>query len=162
MKIKRQVATLLTFLLLSSAALADDVYVKNKLFKGQVQGAGQNLSVDAKDLLTALGISDYTIKNGLLIVGKSKVTLNGGFVLLKDIAEATGAKVVVNAALGTVDVYQSTEKKAYTPTVAEEKPKRSRSREYSAGGWKTDFAQGVRMAKSSNKPILLYFTGSDW
>ncbi len=32
----------------------------------------------------------------------------------------------------------------------------------SSVNWKTDYQQAVQQAKSESKPILLYFTGSDW
>lgn len=162
MKIKVQIASALIPLLIGSVCLADDLYVKNKLFKGEVQGAGQSLRVDAKVLLEKLGVSDYSIADGVLVIGEVRIPLQESLAPLQQLADAVGAKVVVSPELNTVDVYQSTEKKAYQPPPVKQTKKNDPAKEYYAGGWQTDWDAASRIAKRTGRPMLVYFSGSDW
>lgn len=161
MKIRKQTASILAALFLSSACLADDLYVKNKLFKGKTEGAGQGLRVEAKAMLERLGFSEYSISDGVLVIGETRLRIQESLVPLKQLAEAVGAKVVFNPALNTVDVYQNTEKGASEPTPTARK-KNNPSREYYAGGWQDDWDKAARIAKRTGRPMMVYFSGSDW
>lgn len=139
-----------------------DVYVKNKLFKGQTAGKGAGTLVEPQPMLEALGITDYKIESGRLHFGESSVALEGDLVSLKALAEALGAKMVVNAELGTVDIYQASEPKV-AGTTDGKAAKSSDSGSWGGGGvWLTSWSDAVAASQSSNKPILINFTGSDW
>lgn len=159
-------AFLITGALMASAGA--DVYVKNKLFEGQVSGSGSSTLVDAKAMLEALGVDGFDLQGNTLVVNEQTLTLDGGLVSLKALSEAIGAKVLINSELGTIDVYQDTGKqvaaepsaslsnsapgevKGYTPAAMQK------------GVWLTDWEAAKAQAQRSNKPILINFTGSDW
>jgi len=159
-------AFLITGALMASAGA--DVYVKNKLFEGQVSGSGSSTLVDAKAMLEALGVDGFNLQGNTLVVNEQTLTLDGGLVSLKALSEAIGAKVLINSELGTIDVYQDTGKqvaaepsaslsssapgevKGYTPAAMQK------------GVWLTDWEAAKAQAQRSNKPILINFTGSDW
>lgn len=136
---------------LTSSAFAN-VYVKNKLFKGGVAGKGAATTVEAESMLKALEVSDYRIEDGQLLLGEKILKLEAGMVSLKDLTDALGAKMVVNASLGTVDVYQPAEK--------EDGAKSPGS--WGAATWHTSWESAAAESSSSGKPVMLFFTGSDW
>lgn len=157
----------ITFLLAGTllAQCWADVYVKNKLFKGEVTGSGNSTLVEVRSIMEALGVTDYRVDSGRLIVGENTVTLEGDLVNLKALADAVGATMVVNPELGTVDIYQNTDKKpvvsAETAT-APAKPGYTPASWGKQGVWLTSWEEAASLAKSSNKPIMINFTGSDW
>lgn len=99
---------------LTASSWAEDVYVKNKPFKGHASGSGSATMVEAKAMLKALGISDFQIEGGQLVMGEQSVPVQSGpkgpMVSLQALTEALGAKMVLNSGLGTIDVYQGAEK----------------------------------------------------
>lgn len=116
--------TWLTFLLLlTMTAHADTVYVNNRPLKATVTGSGSQVYVELGALCQALKVAVQPAGQGWLVgegtasLGPGQVqvagqTLEGrvdkdGHVLvpLKQTAELLGHRVIVNPALGTVDVY---------------------------------------------------------
>ena len=122
-KWKRSVLTLLTATLLAAGVSAEELYVKNKLFKGATSGSGSAITAHAETLLEAFQVTDYRIEGQSLIIGDKTLTLaegsEGPMVGVKAFVDALGGKMVVSKELGTVDVFQSTEKVAeVAPPVA--------------------------------------------
>ncbi len=159
-------ALLITGALFGSAGA--DVYVKNKLFEGQVSGSGSSTMVDAKAMLEALGVEGFDLQGSTLVVNEQTLTLQGGLVSLKALSEAIGAKVLVNSELGTIDVYQDTSKQVAaepSPSVSRSAPGEVKGYTPTAmqkGVWLTDWEAAKAQAQRTNKPILINFTGSDW
>lgn len=115
-KWKRSVLTLLTATLLAAGVSAEDLYVKNKLFKGATSGSGSAITAHAQSLLEAFQVTDYRIDGQNLIIGDKTLTLaegtDGPMVGVKAFVDALGGTMVVSKELGTVDVFQNTEKVA--------------------------------------------------
>lgn len=118
------------FLLLLTAAQADEIYIRNKPFEGEVQGSGSQTAVEARPLAQALGLS-VTESETQLILGEApespvegQVLINGEaveaspleggkwLVPLEKAVELAGGRVIVNRDLGTVDVYLTDKKKS--------------------------------------------------
>lgn len=108
--------------LFSLSAHADDVFIRNRAFKGQVEQSGGQTWLELKPLAKAL---KWTLvgdeQKGFALSedgsatppGSGKVSVNGqevttrngtSFVALEEIAPLIGAKVVTNKELGTIDV----------------------------------------------------------
>lgn len=159
-------AVLLTGALLGTAGA--DVYVKNKLFEGQVSGSGSSTMVDAKAMLEALGVEGFDLQGNTLVINDQTLTLDGGLVSLKALSAAIGAKVLVNPELGTIDVYQDPGKQvAAEPSPAVSGSSSGQVKGYAPTGmqpgvWLTDWEAAKAQAQRTNKPILINFTGSDW
>jgi thiol-disulfide isomerase/thioredoxin len=159
-------SALLVISFLTTAAWAD-VYVKNKLFEGQVTGSGVSTLVDAKAMLEALGVDDFDLQGGQLTVNDQTLSLEGGLVSLKALSDAVGAKVLINSQLGTIDVYKEPGNRvAAAPDQAQGSSSSGAIKGYTptpqGGVWLTDWEKATAEAKRSNKPILINFTGSDW
>ena len=148
----RGILVLFLTLLLTSSVFAD-VYVKNKLFKGGVAGKGATTTVEAAAMLKALGAEEYKLEGDQLILGERVLKLEAGMVSLKELTEALGAKMVVNASMGTVDVYQPEKQ-------AEGESKTPGS--WGAAAWHTNWESAAAESSSTGKPVMLFFTGSDW
>ncbi len=107
---------------LMGTALAEDVYVRNRLFKGEVARSGGQLWLELAPLAKAIKwtlegdeASGFALFEGEApeLPGAGKVAvegaeapldLNNGMVGLDDLAPLIGAKVVNNEELGTIDV----------------------------------------------------------
>lgn len=150
---KRYGALLLFLTFLLTSTVHADIYVKNKLFKGATAGKGAAASVEAGAMLKALGAEGYRIEGDQLILGEKVLKLEAGMVSLKELTEALGAKMVVNASMGTVDVYQPEEQ-------AEGQSKSPGS--WGAAAWHTSWESAAAESSSTGKPVMLFFTGSDW
>lgn len=123
------VALLLLFL--AQAAEAQQLYIRNKPFKGATVGKGDSMLVELEPLAVALGLAvsplgegwavavadealaaEATTPAGTVLVNGQSVPVQdqGGthLVNLREFCRAAGARVVPNPALGTVDVYQAT------------------------------------------------------
>ncbi|MFA7483387.1 MAG: thioredoxin family protein [Vulcanimicrobiota bacterium] len=166
MKLSHWILTLLIAGFLAASAWAD-VYVKNKLFEGRVAGTGSGTLVEASVMLEALGVEGYEIEGEQLTVNEQSFALQDGLVSLKALAEAVGAKFLVNAALGTIDVYQDTGKRTAVTEVTSTPDNSGAVKGYTPnslqkGVWLTDWEAATAEAKRANKPILINFTGSDW
>lgn len=166
MKLKVWFSTALLTGVLLGNALAD-VYVKNKLFEGQVTGTGSATMVEARAMLEALGVEKFDLQGDQLAINAQTLRLEGGLVSLKALAEALGAKMLVNSELGTIDVYQDTGKQlaAAAPTASGKSSDGVKGYAPAAmqkGVWLTDWEAATAEAKRSNRPILINFTGSDW
>lgn len=154
MKKSGWISSLLLALWLASAAYAN-VFVKNKPFKGGTAGKGAGTLVEAEPMLKALGAEGYKLEGNQLTIGEAVLKLEGGMVPLKDLTDALGAKMVVNASMGTVDVYQ--------PAAAASEDSGAKDKgSWGAGQWHTSWDAAAAESRSSGKPILINFTGSDW
>ena len=164
MKIVRFGLLLMLAGMLTASAWAH-VYVKNKIFQGGTAGSGSSTLVEVKPMLEALGVSEYRLEGGQLVVGESTLALEGEMVSLKALVDALGARILLNPELGTIDVYQGGDKPialaeesapskvaqpGYEPTYAKQ------------GVWLTSWDEATRESQRRNKPILINFTGSDW
>lgn len=107
---KRFIALLLTLVLLSLLPLAaEELWVRNRPFKGQVEGKGASLKVDLDALLKALELK-ANIQGNDVIFGDFKVPIETNsagtrMVLLRDMATGAGLRIRKNPDLGTVDVF---------------------------------------------------------
>ncbi|MCA9791551.1 MAG: hypothetical protein KC910_07135, partial [Candidatus Eremiobacteraeota bacterium] len=110
-------------------AQADDLFIRNRPFKGAVSGSGAQMMVELAPLAEALGVQARAVGSGWLVtrdandqtgqelasqgqvvVEGTSVTSNPGadgavMVNLAEVARVLGAKVTPNKELGTVDVY---------------------------------------------------------
>lgn len=89
---------IILMLLLTGLAVAEQVYVRNKPYKGPTSGAGAKTMVELKSLVAAL---DMRLEDAL---AKLELPPETEMVNLKETAEKLGARVSVNKALGTIDV----------------------------------------------------------
>ena len=137
------------------------MFVKNKPFKGEVSGKGSAVMVEAEAMLKALGVNDFELKSGELLVNGKSVPVQGSMVSLKALTEALDAKMIVNADFGTVDVYEGRGKMAAQPEPAAEKPKKP-GYVKPHQGWLTSWNKAAAESKRTGKPIMINFTGSDW
>jgi hypothetical protein len=101
---------LLALLLVSlfSSARADDVFLGNKPFKGQVYGVGSDIRVSLQDLAGALGVTAEQTSQGWQLAGKPvKVVEDHGAVWigLDDIPPEL-VRVVRNKEFGTIDMFK--------------------------------------------------------
>jgi protein disulfide-isomerase len=146
---------------LCTAAWAD-VFVKNKPFKGATSGSAGAVMVEAEPMLKALGVEGYKLEGNQLTIGEKTLLLEGGLVSLKELSEAAGAKMVVNASMGTVDVYQGGDQAAEVAPAGKAPKAAGSTASWGAGSWHTSWDAAAAEARTSNKPILINFTGSDW
>jgi thiol-disulfide isomerase/thioredoxin len=162
-QLMRTKLTLFFMMILLTSICWSDVYVKNKLFKGNVSGSGASTMVEAEPMLKALDCTEYQLASGQLILGESTIPTDGTMVSLKALTEALGAKMILNPELGTIDIYQGAGKDvaARAEVVVEEKPKKPGYMK-PVEGWLTSWDKAARESERTNKPILINFTGSDW
>lgn len=96
--------------------MGDDIYVKNRLYKGPSSGSGSAIKVGVKSIFKALKVSDYKVEGNTVTVGDKSATADAGdaepMILLSDLKMLVGAKVIVNKELGTIDVYKDGSKAA--------------------------------------------------
>ncbi len=95
--------------LLAIPALAEELWVRNQPFKGQVQGSGPSMMVELDPLVKALEL-DVTVEGDSVVFGDFSVPIQRqgdgtGMVNLTEIAGPAGLKIKRNPTLGTVDVY---------------------------------------------------------
>lgn len=117
----RTIAALLLAGMLVSPLAAEQVYVRNKPFKGAVSGQGASTMVELQGLAQALGLKVESVNGGWVVnqgadmAGPGKVIVSGKevqaqvqgesvLVNLKEFSEAVGARFVVNKSMGTIDV----------------------------------------------------------
>lgn len=131
---------------LTGFAVAEDVYVKNKPFKGEVVGHGMDTELSLPDLAEALGLEAVS-ENGLWQLGEAVLpgrTIDGTvFVTLKDLKSA-GFKVMHSPELGTIDISQGRKKVASSTTAPRRKPVANNTNQSWGSG-----------------PTLVYF-GANW
>lgn len=137
-----------------------DVFVKNRPFKGSVSGKGEAVMVEAEPMLKALGAQNFKIEAAQIVIDGKTVPSESGMVSLKALTSALGAKMIVNSSMGTIDVYQAEASAATDDAAAPSKPAAAGT--WGAGTWHTSWEAASQAARSSNKPILINFTGSDW
>ena len=148
--------------LLQTTLCLGDVYVKNKLFKGETTGSGQSTMVEAEAMLKALGVSDFKIESGQIIIGDKTVSMEGKLASLKSLTDALGARMILNPEFGTIDVYQGVRKEDMVAAEPVEKKPRQPGYMKPPQGWLTSWDKALLAAKNSNRPVLINFTGSDW
>ncbi len=154
-----KVISILALLALCAPGAWADLFVKNKPFKGEVAGKGTAMMVEAEAFLKALGVTEYEVGPNGLVIGEVTVALQGSLASLSELAEAAGAKVIQNADLGTIDVYQSGEKKVASNRSA---MGQSTYAPPGTGEWITSWEDAVKTSKATKRPIMMNFTGSDW
>jgi protein disulfide-isomerase len=112
-------------------------------------------------MLKSLGVQGYKLQDGQIVIGEKTVATEAGMVSLKALTEALGAKMVINASIGTIDVYQGGDKVAAEPGESDKKPATANA-SWGTPTWHTTWEAAASEAKTKNKPILIDFTGSDW
>ena len=104
------------FITLLGCASAEDVYVKNKLFKGRVVGTGLSTEVSLDDLATALGMK-VTETNGrwnlgdVVVPGRSD---EGKILVPVSALKKAGYRIIHSSDLGTLDISPPRSKTAAT------------------------------------------------
>lgn len=123
------VLALLGGLLICAPLSAEQIYVRNRLFKGSVQGSGKSTKVGMKDFAAALGLSvaeqggafwlqatgdaapeagPDIVAGSVYILGKRVETEPGAdgelMISLWEAAEAAGFRAQANPQLGSIDV----------------------------------------------------------
>lgn len=87
---------------------AEEVWVRNKLFKGRVTGSGSAIAVELRAFAKAMKI-DIDVQDGRVVFGEASIAVkeSGGveMVSLHEFSAASGLKVKANPSLGTIDVY---------------------------------------------------------
>lgn len=127
MVFRRALAGMVLFSLLMMPVWAEQIYVRNKPYKGPSSGRGVQTYVGLPQLAQLLGARVVAEKGGFVVtrsqdqlpgqdksapgvvvvegkVVSSRTEGNQVMVSLKEAAEALGARVTVNAQLGTIDV----------------------------------------------------------
>lgn len=94
------------FLILFSPAIAQDIYVNNRPFKGATLGSGSALQLELEPVLKLLKLD--AVPKGLAVTDSD----GKRFVSLNEFAKAAGLKVIKNHELGTLDVYRAKTSKA--------------------------------------------------
>lgn len=126
--------------LMFSTGLAQDIYVKNKAYKGTVVGSGMTAEISLEELSKGLGL-EFEEVNGFWQLGEYKIPgrKQDGEILvsLMDLKNA-GLWVHHSPELGTIDV--AVPKRKGTATARKGQP---------AGEW------------GGSKPTLVYF-GANW
>ena len=111
--LRRFIPLLLTIISLLLLPLsAEELWVRNRPFQGQVEGKGNSMKVDLDALLKALEL-EATIQGNEVIFGDFKVPIETDssgvrMVLLRDMATGAGLRIRKNPDLGTVDVFTET------------------------------------------------------
>jgi hypothetical protein len=127
--------------LLSAPVCADKLFIRNKPFQGVTMGAGVSKMVELEPLAKALGFTVKPLNGGFLVttdpsseqgseiceagsavVDGNKLALitgTGGqtLVSLSDFCNSVGAKLVVNADMGSTDVYMEANAKSRGPSL---------------------------------------------
>ena len=129
------------FILSVVNAWAEEVYVKNKLYEGEVIGQGLSSELSLEQLAAALEL-ELAQKDGEWLLGETVVPVREQdgrlYIKLSDL-RVSGFKVIHSPELGTIDVNTGKE-----PITAQQP--NSRMAEIAAGG---------------SLPTLVYF-GADW
>lgn len=112
MALSRFAFGLFLFLSLSGGGLAQDLYVSNRPFKGEVAKSSGGMLVELEPLLTALKMKG-TVEGGAISVNGKLIAVTPSasgksMVLLPEFAAAAGLTVRKNADFGHTDVYAST------------------------------------------------------
>ena len=101
---------------LGTAVFAQDIYIKNKLYKGPSSGSGSSMMVGVESFLKALKVSDFEIKDGKLMISGETADVQAGdtesMIALDKLSDLLGLKVIANKDLGTIDVYKGKGKMA--------------------------------------------------
>jgi hypothetical protein len=111
---RRFLLALVLFCLAPLAARADDVFIGNKPFQGQVYGVGNDIRFSLLDLGQALGLPVRQTPEGWLMNGrKVRVSEDHGVVWIAlDELSSDEVRVVRNKEFGTIDLYRLEEETA--------------------------------------------------
>lgn len=120
---RKTIGFFLLLAVLTTSAQAEELYIRNRLFKGQVANSGGQRWLELKPLAKAMkwtlvgdeqsgyalssdGSAEAPGAGKVTVAGTEVATRNDGVMMvsLDEIAPLVGAKVVVNKELGTVDV----------------------------------------------------------
>lgn len=122
---RKWVVCLVLATLLTSAAWAEQIYIRNKPFKGEVRGAGAATTVELKALVAALGLTLTELQGNYVVTaagntatlpesssgtgnlyydGQAIGTVDAGMVPLIPTAQALGAVARINKEMGSIDV----------------------------------------------------------
>lgn len=107
-------STLLLFLLMPTAGWADNIFISNKPYKGQLYGVGNDIRFPIQEIAKALEIRVGQTSEGWFLGGsKVNVIEELGVTWIKlDELPANRVKVVRNMDFGTIDLYRIGDKEA--------------------------------------------------
>lgn len=136
--------TLAVVALATSSLWADQIFVRNRPFKGLVEGKGAATTVDLKAMAECLQLKFHEVQGGyvldrseadpdpslvvagqVLVEGKSlacQVAPTGVMVNLYELVAAAGGKVVENKSLGTLDIYLTSTPSSLSKSTAGDVP----------------------------------------
>ncbi len=136
---RRWIACLVLTAVLTSAAWCEQVYIRNKPYKGAVSGAGASTRVELQPLVTALGLKATEVQGNWVVTaegetaslpegatgagqiyfqGKPIGAVENGTVALIPTAQGLGAVAKVNKDMGSIDVNLPVKQIADTPPTA--------------------------------------------
>lgn len=109
---------LLLLVALMAPAQADDVFLGNKPFKGQVYGVGNEIRISLQDLARALDLKVEEDSGGWQLEGKAVPTTAEHGVVWVDLDDlpADLVRVVRNKELGTIDMFGVADKSSASTT----------------------------------------------
>lgn len=178
----RRLVPLGLFLALVLPAASDQIYIRNRPFKGAVVREGKITWVELQSLAAVLEaklvpaegggfqLSREAVEAAPVAAGKVAIgdkllearDVNGQpMIALEEVSPLLGLKISQNRSLGTVDV-NFVPAAQTAPAQAGEKPARPAAAPSYGGGWLTSYSDAVAQSKASGKPILMDFTGSNW
>ena len=180
----RRILPLGLFVALILPAAADQLYVRNRPFKGAIVREGKVTWVELQTLANVLeaklgpaegggfqlsreSVEAAPVQAGKVAIGEKLVEardVNGqAMVALEEVSPLLGLKITPNRSMGTVDVnFVSGAQTAPGPVAEQGIRPRPTPAPAAAGGWLTSYNDAVAQSKASGKPILMDFTGSDW
>ncbi len=180
---KNWVASAGLLLALVLPAASDQLYVRNRPFKGAVVREGKMTWVELQSLATVLeaklvsaegggyqlsreSVEAAPVAAGKVAIGDKLVEtrdVNGqAMSSLEEVSPLLGLKITQNRSLGTVDVnFAAAAQSAAAPASGEKAPRSAPPPSF-GGGWLTSYSDAVAQSKATGKPILMDFTGSNW
>lgn len=103
----KKILAIALLLLLVQSSWADELWVRNRPFKGAVRGSGNDIQVELAVFLKTLEL-EAEDQGDVVIVGGFPIPVDAAsgvrLVPLRDMVDAAGLKIHKNAALGTIDV----------------------------------------------------------
>lgn len=178
----RRLAPIALLLSLVLPASSDQLYVRNRPFKGAVVRDGKTTWVELQTLATVLeaklvpaegggfqlsreSVEAAPVAAGKVAIGDKQLDtreVNGQtMIVLEEVSPLLGLKITPNRSLGTVDVNFTGAAQSDAAAPGEKTARPAAAPAY-GGGWLTSYSDAVAQSKSSGKPILMDFTGSDW
>lgn len=148
--------------LMALPALAEELWVRNQPFKGQVQGTGPAMLVELDPLVKALDLQ-VKVEGDSVVFGDFSVPIQRqpdgtGMVNLTELAGPAGLKIKRNPTLGTVDVYAASVGTGSRGDWAAVEAKQSASKVSSSGEKVEGYGYTIRIPSTlemTNDPALL-------